>query len=284
METAGPAVGRRDDRFAGKVALVVGAGSANEIDLDVPSVGAAISLVFARGGARVGVLGLGPEGAPRTVELLAREGGEAFPIAADVTVEADCERAVAAVMDRFGRLDYLVNNLGFRIQGTSLATVTEGEWDQVMDTNVKGPLLMSKHAVPHIGRGGSIVNISGEISYRPTYASSIAYAASKGALNTITITLAVQLAQRGIRVNAVSPGNIFTPLAVREMRKRGVDPDQHRVERLALSPLGLEGTAWDVAHATAFLASDEARWMTGQVLSLEGGAMLPSPAAVRPKA
>jgi NAD(P)-dependent dehydrogenase (short-subunit alcohol dehydrogenase family) len=262
---------------------VVGAGSSEGADLEAPGVGAAISLLFAREGAKVGVLGLGAAGAARTVELIAAEGGEAIAVQADVSRAEDCEQAVEAVMARFGRLDILVNNLGIRLSGFGVVDVPEDEWDRVMDVNVKGPLLMAKYATSHLPVGGSIVNISAEIAVRPTYTSSLAYATSQGALNTLTIALALQLAVRGIRVNGVSPGNLWTPLAIRERvaRGEGAELEAEREKRRLLSPLGLEGTGWDVAHAAAFLASEEARWMTGQTLTLDGGAMLPAPASVK---
>jgi len=270
-------------RFAGRVALVVGAGSTEGADLETPGVGAAISLLFAREGARVGVLGLGADGAARTVELIEREGGEAVPVQADVSRQDDCRRAVETVIARYGRLDILVNNLGIRLSGTGVVDVPEDEWDRVMDVNVKGPMLMTKHAVPHMTAGSAIVNISAEVAVRPTFTSSLAYATSQGALNTLTTSLAVQLADRGIRVNGISPGNLWTPLAVRERLARGEGNQlaAERERRRALSPLGLEGNAWDVAHAAAFLASEDARWITGQTVTLDGGAMLPAPASVR---
>jgi NAD(P)-dependent dehydrogenase (short-subunit alcohol dehydrogenase family) len=272
-------------RFADKVALVVGAGSTEGADLAAPGVGVAISLLFAREGARVAVLGLGTEGVARTVELIAADGGEGFAIAADVSRQEDCRRAVEEVIARYGRLDILVNNLGIRLSGAGVDEVTEDEWDRVMGVNVKGPLLMTKFAAPHLPVGGSIVNISAEVAVRPTYTSSVAYAISQGAVNTLTISSAVQLATRGVRVNGVSPGNLWTPLAIRERVKRGEGASlaEEREKRRLLSPLELEGTGWDVAYAAAFLASDDARWLTGQTLTLDGGAMLPAPASTRSK-
>jgi NAD(P)-dependent dehydrogenase (short-subunit alcohol dehydrogenase family) len=270
-------------RFEGKVALVVGAGSSEGADLEAPGVGAAISLLFAREGAKIGVLGLGAEGAARTVGLIEAGGGEAIAVQADVSRAEDCRQAVEAVVARFGRLDILVNNLGIRLSGFGVVDVPEDEWDRVMDVNVKGPMLMAKYAAPHLPVGGSIVNISAEIAVRPTYTSSLAYATSQGALNTLTISLALQLAVRRIRVNGVSPGNLWTPLAIRERvaRGEGSELEAEREKRRLLSPLGLEGTGWDVAYTAAFLASEEARWMTGQTLTLDGGAMLPAPASVK---
>jgi NAD(P)-dependent dehydrogenase (short-subunit alcohol dehydrogenase family) len=268
-------------RFGGKVALVVGAGSTEGADLAAPGVGAAISLLLAREGARVAVLGLGAEGAARTVDLIMGEGGEAFPLQADVSVQEDCRRAVAAVVARYSRLDILVNNLGIRLSGSGVVEVPEEEWDRVMDVNVKGLMLMTKHAVPHMTAGGAIVNMSSIGATRPTYTSSIAYLASKGAVDALTIGLAVQLAP-DIRVNGVNPGNLWTPLAMSEVIKRKVDDlETARYKRRMLTPLQSEGNAWDVAYATAFLASEEARWITGHTLTVDGGATLPAPASVR---
>jgi NAD(P)-dependent dehydrogenase (short-subunit alcohol dehydrogenase family) len=269
-------------RFAGKVALVVGAGSTEGADLEAPGVGAAISLRFAREGARLAVLGQGPDGAVRTVALIEGEGGEAIAVQADVSDADDCRRAVETVIERYGRLDILVNNLGIRLSGSGVVEVPEAEWDRVMDVNVKGLMLMTKFAVPHMTTGSSIINISAEIAVRPTYSSSLAYATSQGAVNALTIALAVQLAPT-IRVNGVSPGNLWTPLAIRERKARG-EGDQlvaEREKRRLLSPLEIEGTGWDVAGTAAFLAADDARWITGQTISLDGGAMLPAPASVR---
>ena len=271
-------------RFEGKVVLVVGAGSSEGADLEAPGVGAAISLLFAREGAKVGVLGLGAEGAARTVGLIEAEGGEAIAVQADVSRAEACEQAVEAVVARFGRLDILVNNLGIRLSGFGVVDVPEDEWDRVMDVNVKGLMLMTKYAVPRMTiPGSSIINISSIGATRPTYTSSIAYVTSKGAVDAMTIGLAVQLAP-GIRVNGVCPGNLWTPLAISEVIKRKVDDlDTARYKRRMLTPLELEGNAWDVAWSAAFLASDEARWITGQTLMVDGGATLPAPASAKRK-
>jgi NAD(P)-dependent dehydrogenase (short-subunit alcohol dehydrogenase family) len=270
-------------RFAGRVVLVVGAGSTEGADLDAPGVGAAISLLFAREGAHLAVLGQGPAGAARTVALIAAEGGEAIAVQADVSEPAACQRAVEAVIERYGRLDILVNNLGIRLSGSGVADVPEAEWDRVMAVNVKGLMLMTKFAVPHMATGSAIVNISSIGAVRPTYTSSLAYVTSKGAVNALTIALAVQLAP-AIRVNGVSPGNLWTPLAMSEVIKRKVDDlETAREKRRMLTPLELEGNGWDVAYSAAFLASDAARWITGQTLVVDGGATLPAPASVKRK-
>jgi NAD(P)-dependent dehydrogenase (short-subunit alcohol dehydrogenase family) len=270
-------------RFAGKVALVVGAGSTEGADLEAPGVGAAISLRFAREGARLAVLGQGPDGAVRTVALIEGEGGEAIAVQADVSDADDCRRAVETVIERYGRLDILVNNLGIRLSGSGVVEVPEAEWDRVMDVNVKGLMLMTKFAVPHMTTGSSIINISSIGATRPTYTSSIAYVTSKGAVDSLTIALAVQLAPN-IRVNGVCPGNLWTPLAMSEVIKRKVDDlETARLKRRMLTPLEIEGNGWDIAHSAAFLASEDARWITGQTLVVDGGATLPAAASVKRK-
>jgi NAD(P)-dependent dehydrogenase (short-subunit alcohol dehydrogenase family) len=264
-------------RFTSKVALVVGGGTSEGTTLEIPGVGEAISLLLAREGCRVAVLGQGKAGAARTVELIEREGGIALAIQGDASREEDCRKAVELVTSTFGRLDILVNNLGIRLSSSGVVDTSADEWDRVMGVNVRGLMLMAKYAVPHLPQGGSIINVSGIVAVRPTYTSSLAYATSKGAVNTLTIALAVQLARQGIRVNAICPGNIWTPLTMREASARGVGPNMEaeREERRRMIPLGIEGTAWDVASAALFLASDDARWVTGQLLTVDGGSLLP---------
>src|SRR5262249_6903258 len=158
-------------------------------------------------------------------ELVVAQGGEAIGLHGDASSAQDCSAVVAATLEHFGRIDVLVNNLGVRFSSNGVVDVTEDEWDRVMGVNVRGLVLMAQHAVPHMAAGSTIVNISSLVSTRPTYTSSVAYAASKGAMDALTISLAVQLADRGIRVNAVSPGNLWTPLAAQEVVRRKRYPD-----------------------------------------------------------
>jgi NAD(P)-dependent dehydrogenase (short-subunit alcohol dehydrogenase family) len=272
-------------RFDGKVALVVGAGSDATMDRSVPTVGAAIALLLAREGCRVGVVARTPEKAANTAKLVRDEGAEAIPIAADVTIADDCRRAVAEIVDAYGKIDVLVNNLGVRLSGKGVLDVTDHEWDSVMDTNARGLVAVTRAAVPHMPPGSAIINTSSIAPIRPTNHSSIAYAASKGAVDAMTRLLALQLAPRKIRCNGVCPGNIWTPIAMAEVTSRGVDADFEtaRERRRLMVPLEEEGTGWDVAEAAAFLASAQSRWITGQTLILDGGGLLPAPSSGKPK-
>jgi len=281
-DTSSPASG---GRFGGKVAMIIGAGSETSMELSAPTVGAAIALALAREGCRVGLVARTPAKAANTANLIRAEGGEAIPIAADVCIADDCRRAVDEVVSAFGKIDVLVNNLGVRLSGKGVLDVTDDEWDSVMDTNARGLMSITRAAVPHMPPGSAIINTSSIAPIRPTNHSSIAYAASKGAVDAMTRLLALQLASRKIRCNGVCPGNIWTPLSIAEVLNRGVDPDFEtaRERRRLMVPLEEEGTGWDVADATAFLASHQSRWITGQTLILDGGGLLPAPASGKPK-
>jgi len=267
-------------RFGAKVAIVTGGGSGDGVA--VSGVGAATSRLLAREGCRVAVLDADAAAANRTVERIKREGGDAFAIRGDVTLQDDCRRAVELARSTYGRLDVLVNSLGISLSRGSVTAISEDEWDRVMDVNVTGMMRMAKHAVPHMPSGGAIVNVSSVHAMRPAY-ESVVYSVSKGAVVALTLALAVSEAFRKIRVNCVCPGNIWTPMAIRRLRASHVDDlDAARDRRRLLNPLEIEGTAWDIAHATAFLASDQARWITGQTLIVDGGATVPGHGETRP--
>jgi NAD(P)-dependent dehydrogenase (short-subunit alcohol dehydrogenase family) len=250
-------------RLAGKVALVTGAGSSG------PGVGngKATAILFAREGARVVCVDNVRERAEETAALIRSENGEAIALAADVTNKEDCTRMVAGAVERYGRLDILHNNVGIT-SSSGIQDLTEAEWDRVLAVDLKSAALASQAALPHLiaAGGGAILFVSSITGFR--YAGGVgstAYAAAKAGLLGLTVSLAGQLAEHRIRVNAIAPGLVYTPLVagamspeVRERRRRaGLIPD--------------EGTAWDVAWAAVFLASDEARWVTGQVLMVDGG-------------
>jgi NAD(P)-dependent dehydrogenase (short-subunit alcohol dehydrogenase family) len=257
--------------LAGKVALVVGGGWSGPDDYAI-GIGGAICQHFTREGARVAVLDISGENAERTLAPIKKEGGDAFKIVADTALDDDCRRAVEEVISRYGQLDILVNNVG-----TGLAPGTEPgsdeEFDRLMAVNFRGEVFMAKHAVPHMPRGGSIVNVGsvfGAIDPIPG-----GYAVSKRAVSLVlTPTLAAQYAPQGIRVNCVSVGYVWNAVTqlVRDRQAPDASMEDYRSGRTAvLTALGIEGDGWDVANAVAFLASDKARWITGQDLMVDGG-------------
>ena len=246
-------------RLAGKVAIVTGAGSRG------PGTGngKAAATLFAREGARVLCVDLEVDRARETVDAIAAEGSEAAAFAADVTRKADCERMVRAAIDRYGSLDVLHNNVGIESR-KGVLEVTEEEWDQVMAVDLKSMLLATQAAAPAmIERGrGAVICVSSVAALR-AYGRT-AYAAAKAGVIGFVRSVAGQLGPKGIRVNAIAPGPVWTPMVENlgeEMRER----------RRQSVPLGTEGTAWDVGWAAVYLASDEARWVTGQTLVVDGG-------------
>src|SRR5580692_9712197 len=215
----------------------------------------------------------GPDAnAERTLAPIQKEGGDAFKIVADTALDADCQRAVQEVITRYGQLDILVNNVG---AGTAPGydPGSDEEFDRLMAVNFRGEVLMAKHSVPHMPRGGAIVNVGsvfGAVDPIPG-----GYAVSKrGVSLVLTPTLAAQYAPQGIRVNCVSVGYVWNAVTqlVHDRQAPGSSMEDYRSGRTAvLTALGIEGDGWDVANAVAFLASDQARWITGQDLMVDGG-------------
>jgi len=249
-------------RLAGKIAIVTGAGSRG------PGVGngKATAILMAREGARVLCVDAQKDRAEETVALIHAERGEALAFTADVTRKADCDAMVAEADSRWGGLDVLHNNVGIESRQLLMDT-TEEEWDRVMAVDLKSMLLATQAAVPALERrgGGAITCVSSVAALRG--AGRTAYAAAKAGVLGFVVTVAIQLAPKAIRVNAIAPGTVWTPMVedlgseMRERRRRAI-------------PLGVEGTAWDVGWAAVYLASAEARWVTGHTLVVDGGLTL----------
>ena len=257
----------RVPRLDGKVAIVTGAGSRAE---GIGN-GRAAAVLFAREGANVLLVDVNRAAADATLAMIEQEGGEAAVFEADVTSADHSRSMVEEAVRRWGRLDILDNNVGIGGRGT-VVEVDEADWERVMRVNVTGMMLASKYAIPAMQRsgGGAIVNISSISALRPHGLT--AYSASKGAVIALTRAMAIDHAREGIRVNCIAPGPLYTPMVYAD----GMSEEMRELRRRA-SPLGIEGTAWDVAHAVLFLVSDEARYITGVVLPVDGGVTLVSP-------
>lgn len=260
------------DRLKGKVAMVVGAGSIG------PGWGngKATAATFAREGARVFCVDRKGEAAEETVRLIAAEGGDAAAFTADVSRAAEVEAMVAACLKRYGRIDVLDNNVGIAEMG-SVVDVTEEKWDRVFAINLKSAYLAMKHVIPVMQRqgGGSIINISSIASIRDLGISYVTYATTKAAMNQMTRTTAVQFARDHVRVNAILPGLMKTPM-VEHSAGLAASYAKGDVEAMwrardAQVPMGHMGEAWDVANAALFLASDESKYVTGIELVVDGG-------------
>lgn len=268
----------RQGRVAGKVAIVTGAGSTLGPGI---ATGRACAIVLAREGARVLLADINGERAEETQSLIENEGGTATVFAGDMTNAADCDAMVRAAVGAFGTVDILVNNIGVAHAGNVVDT-SEETWDRVLRTSLKTTFLASKSTVPVMAaqRSGAIVNISSISASRG--GNYVAYAAAKGGVNALTVDMAYSHGRDGIRVNAIAPGHITTPLL---FSVTGVTPQAEYRQRLAAASglLGTSGDGWDVAHAAAFLASDEARWITGAVIPVEGGVMAVTPLMMAPR-
>ncbi|MEM7324142.1 MAG: SDR family NAD(P)-dependent oxidoreductase [Actinomycetota bacterium] len=260
---SGPAQDQRSER----VAIVGGGGAAG----DGIGNGRAAALLLARRGAAVVVVDRLAELAARTVSMIEAEGGTALAVQADVTRQDETAAVVAAAVDAYGGVDWLVNNVGVGSSGTVLDT-DPTDWERVMHINVSSAFHLSRAAIPAMIRrgGGSIVNISSISAIRPTGLT--AYSTSKGAVIALTTSMAVDHGPDGIRVNCVLPGPVFTPMVGGETMSQ-----KRREARRRASVLNIEGTGWDVGNAVVFLLSDEARYITGAQLVVDGGTTLVGP-------
>jgi NAD(P)-dependent dehydrogenase (short-subunit alcohol dehydrogenase family) len=261
--------GAEDDAgLAGKVAIISGGGAVG----DGIGNGRAAAILLARAGTKVLVADLDFGLAQRTVEMIEAEGGTAAAFAGDVTREAECQQLVEAAIERWGRLDFLDNNVGIGSRGSVVDQKPE-EYRRVMQVNVETMFLLSKYAIPAMirtAKGGAIVNISSISALRPRGLTT--YTTSKAAVIGLSRAMAVDHGRDNIRVNCICPGPMYTPMVY----ARGMS-EAARAQRARASVLKTEGTGWDVGHAVKFLLSDYARYITGQVLVVDGGVTLQAP-------
>jgi len=251
-------------RLKNRTAIVTGGSS---------GIGRGIAIEFAREGARV--LAVDRDAGPlaETLAQIEAEGGQAAAFTADATHEDDCRAMVAHAHETWGRIDILHNNVGIGTGDTGPEHVDEAAWDRILATNLKSVVLPCKHVLPILReqRSGVITNVSSAAAVCAT--PTVAYKASKAGINAYTQSLAVSYAEHGVRVNAIMPGLMNTPMAIEGIAQALKMPKQDLIERRdAMVPLRHKmGTAWDVAHAALFLASDEAGFITGIALAVDGG-------------
>lgn len=251
-----------EGRFEGKAAIVTGGAS---------GIGRATAERFLEEGARVAIIDISADSCESTARELRDRGHEPVLITGDVSRHADVRRMIGEAVASLGRIDVLFNNAGILVEGT-VEQVSEEEWDRIMAINVKGVFLMCKEVIPHMLKqgGGAIVNnasCSGLVGDR----NAIAYNSSKGAVVLMTKCLALDYAQRGIRVNCVCPGEIDTPMFRQEARARNKPVEEYRKELCEYHPIGRLGEPKEVANAVLFLASDDASFITGTAVSVDGG-------------
>jgi NAD(P)-dependent dehydrogenase (short-subunit alcohol dehydrogenase family) len=256
-------------RLDSKIAIVVGAGQTPGQTIGN---GRATAIRFAQEGAQVMLVDRDEASAAETLSMLREAGGEGSVFVADVTDESQCEAMNAACVDRYGRIDILHNNVGIGAGDRGATSVTEEVWDRIFTTNMKSVMFTCKHALPVMREqaSGVITNISSVAAVCAVGLT--AYKASKAALNAYTHTLAMGNARYGIRANVIMPGLMNTPMAIEGNVALGNDRDEVIARRDAQVPLGAKmGTGWDVANAALFLASDEAGFITGVCLPVDGG-------------
>jgi NAD(P)-dependent dehydrogenase (short-subunit alcohol dehydrogenase family) len=250
-------------RLAGKVAVVTGAAPRGE---GVGN-GMATAILFAREGAKVVLVNRSAERAEKLQQQIGQEGGEASVFAGDVAKPHTAEAMAAFAMKQYGRLDILHNNVGIGAPGTP-ETVTLEDWHKVLEANLTTTMLCTKHCLPRMkeGGGGSVIMVSSIAGALGLMGSpgAVAYATAKAGLHGFTLSVAADYATQNIRANCIVVGSVATPMVAH------MGPEA-RERRRRMVPMQTEGTAWDVGHAAVYLASDEARWVTGLMLPIDGG-------------
>lgn len=258
-------------RLQGKTAIIVGAGQAPGEGIGN---GRAISILFAREGAKVLLVDNNPDSAMETKSLIDEEGGQSVVFQADIISEADCCSIAEKCIDSFGKIDILVNNVGIGDNDNNISDLKTEDWDRIMDVNLRGMFLICKYVIPHMEKqqSGAIINISaaGAVCTMPV----ITYPVSKAGVNALTHQLAMAYAPKGIRVNSVMLGLMSTPMVYEIYEKMGYTRKEAIEFRDSLVPLkGGQGDAWDTANACVFLASDEAKFITSVYLPVDGGTL-----------
>ena len=265
------------ESLKGKVAIVIGGGSVpGPPGQNLMGNGKACALAYAREGASVFVVDLNQEAAEETHQLISDQGGSSSVFAADISRAQDCRALTKACLDLFGRIDILHNNVGIVKLG-GLLEASEEDWDRTMDVNVKSMFMTCREVIPHMLKqgGGSIVNISSVGAVLPKFPQEFMYLVSKAAVNMLTQTMAYEFSDKGIRVNAIMPGMMDTPLIYEEIMKLyDGDVEAMRKDRNQRVPMGRMGEPWDIAEAALFLVSDKAKYITGQILTVDGGLVL----------
>lgn len=262
------------DRLKNKVAIVTGAGTREVEESGLMGTGSATAILFAREGAKVILADLDLENAERTRATIQGEGGEAEVVEADVSKTDNCRAIVEAAIEHYGKLDILFNNVG--TGGPGMVTEIEEEaWDRTMDIGLKSMAFLSKYAIPKMAEsgGGSIINISSIDGMRAGFSRNVPYGVAKGGIIALTRLSAVHHGRENVRVNCIAPGHIHTTFVNR------ISEDRRELRR-KVAPLGTEGNAWDIAWTAVFLASDEARWISGVVIPVDAGLFAASPLAV----
>jgi len=251
------------NRLDGKVALITGATS---------GIGRSAAILFAEEGAEVVVAGRRRDKGTELVDSIKRRGGEAHYVQGDVSKASDCERIVRAAVEKYGKLDIVLNNAGI-VHVARVTDTSEADWDRVLDVNLKGVFLVSKYAIPEMLKagGGSIVN-TGSIYGNLGAGSYAAYCASKGGVLNLTRALAIEYADKNIRINCVSPGSVMTEMLEQEIKIWGSDNPELQKEKFAqMQPNRRIASPEEVAKVVLFLASDDASYMTGANVDVDGG-------------
>ena len=266
----------RGTRMSNKVAIVTGAGATGSGDF--VGIGQAISILFARQGAKVLLVDRDERNAEITLSMIREEGGEASIFAGDVTSDDDMREMAETAKSRYGNINVLINNVGISGPG-SVTDLDVDFWDTVMDVNLKSVMLCSRYSIPQMieAGGGSIVNLSSIVGLRagggrPSHP----YAASKGGIIGLSNSMAVHYGRDNVRVNCIAPGHVHSPMVARHASEEMLEL------RRKAGPLGFDGTPWDVAYAALFLASDEARWVSGVTLPVDAGLLAATPLAMYP--